>query len=465
MAEDSSYGGAPREAGGVFDQPRGLLYLCIAEGWERFSYFGMQSLLVLYLTHHLLVPGRIEHVLGMGPVRSVIEGVTGPLSTAALASQLFGLYTGFVYLTPLLGGLVADRWLGRTATITIGGLLMVAGHLLMGIEAALFPAILLLLVGVGCFKGNIAGQVGELYPPDDLRRATGYQLFQLSISFSVILAPLLSGTLGERVGWGIGFASAGVGMVIGLGAYLRGRRWLPPDRVRAGDASAEAPAREPLSSSDWKRVMLLVALLPVLAAAMVGNQQMFNAFVVWGEASFDLTLFGWQMPATWLLSIDAALAVICLAATIWFWRAYARRRREPDDIVKLAIGVAFMATAPLLLALGSGGLAAGGRISVAWGIGFELINEIGFATVVPVGLSLYSRTAPSQITGLTIGLYYLNLFVCNVVVGRLGGLLEQMPATSFWLLHAGIIAAAAAVLAAVAIRGGRLLTTPVAESA
>jgi POT family proton-dependent oligopeptide transporter len=211
--------------------------------------------------------------------------------------------------------------------------------------------------------------------------------------------------------------------------------------------------------------MLLVALLPVLAAAMVGNQQMFNAFVVWGEASFDLTLFGWQMPATWLLSIDAALAVICLAATIWFWRAYARRRREPDDIVKLAIGVAFMATAPLLLALGSGGLAAGGRISVAWGIGFELINEIGFATVVPVGLSLYSRTAPSQITGLTIGLYYLNLFVCNVVVGRLGGLLEQMPATSFWLLHAGIIAAAAAVLAAVAMRGGRLLTTPVAESA
>src|SRR4029079_6470182 len=134
--------------------PRGLLYLCASEGWERFSYFGMQSLLVLYLTHYLLLPEHVGNALGFATVRAAIEAVTGPLSTAALASQVFGLYTGFVYLTPLLGGLLRDRWLNRTLTVTIGAVLMALGHFLMAFEATFLLAIALLLVGVGCFKGN-----------------------------------------------------------------------------------------------------------------------------------------------------------------------------------------------------------------------------------------------------------------------------------------------------------------------
>lgn len=432
----------------VLGHPRGLVFLCLAEAWERFSYFGMQSLLVLFLTHRLLLPGQVEHVVGLAALRGAIEAVTGPLSTAALASQIFGLYAGLVYLTPVLGGLVADRWAGRTATITVGALLMVAGHFLMAVEPAFLLAVVLLLVGVGCFKGNIASQVGELYPPDDLRRATAFQVFQGFINLSVIISPLVCGTLGEKVGWHYGFAAAGVGMLVGLVTFLKGRRWLPASRV----GPAAGGGGERLTPSEWKRIGVLVALLPVIGAALVGNQQMFNAFVVWGERNFDLQLLGFSMPVTWLLSIDALIALVCTVLAIAFWRGYSRRWREPADITKLAVGACVMAVAPVLLALASlEQQVTGGTISIGWGVAFEVINEIGFAILVPVGLSFYSRLAPRQVQGLMIGVFYLSFFLTNLTVGRLGGFLERMSGSAFWLLHVAIVGAAAVILVVIAI--------------
>lgn len=441
----------------MLGHPRGLGYLCVAESWERFSYFGMQSLLVLFMTHRLLLPGQVEHVVGFAALRAAIERMTGPLSTAALASQIFGLYTGFVYLTPLLGGLAADRWLGRTATVTIGAILMALGHFLMAVDATFIPAMALLLIGVGCFKGNIASQVGELYQRGDLRRATAYQVFQVFISLSVVVSPLVCGTLGEKVGWHYGFGAAGVGMLVGLGSYLHGRRWLPAHRPRSAERGAAGTG---LSPSDWKTVAFLIALLPVLAGALIGNQQMFNAFVIWGQATFDLRFLGFEMPVTWLLSIDALVAVACTLLAIAFWRAFSRRWKEPDDIVKITIGAAVMAAAPLLLTVASlQQQTSGARISIGWGVAFEVINEIGFAMLLPVALSFYSRAAPRQIQGLMIGVFYLTLFFCNLTVGRLGGLLERMAPATFWLIHAAIVGAAAVLLATVAV-AGRRLTSP-----
>jgi POT family proton-dependent oligopeptide transporter len=438
-----------------FGHPRGLLFLCASEGWERFSYFGMQSLLVLYLTHYLLKPEHVGQVVGFGAVRGVIEAVTGPLSTAALASQIFGLYAGLVYLTPLFGGLLSDRWLNRTLTITVGAVLMALGHFLMAFEAAFFLASLLLLVGVGCFKGNIAGQVGQLYAIDDPRRSQAYQIFQLAISFAVIAAPLISGTLGEKVCWHWGFGAAGVGMIVGLMTYLAGRRWLPAVEPRA---RATENTVQRLTPTEWRTVIVLVALLPVVGATQFGNQQMFNAFLVWGEANFELTFAGFAMPVTWLLSADAAIAVACMTLAILFWRAYSRRWKDPDDVVKVAVGAVFMTLAPLLLTAASlAQKAAGGKISPGWGLAFEVVNELGFALVAPMALSLYSRAAPRQIQGLMIGVYYTSFFLCNIAVGRVGGLLEQMDPAAFWLLHAGVVGASAVVLAAVAVWGRRVL--------
>jgi POT family proton-dependent oligopeptide transporter len=439
---------------GLLGHPRGLWYLCASEGWERFSYFGMQSLLVLYMTHYLLQPEHVGKAVGFAVVRHAIEAVTGPLSTVALASQVFGLYAGFVYLTPLFGGLVADRWLNRTLTVTIGAVLMALGHFLMAFEATFLLAILLLLVGVGCFKGNIASQVGQLYDIGDPRRGQAYQIFSLAISFAVIAAPLIAGTLGERVGWHWGFGAAGIGMLVGLATYLAGRKWLPSAEPRER-ASAHASSR--LTPHEWRTVLALVALLPVIGATEVGNQQMFNAFLVWGEANFELRFAGFAMPVTWLLSADAAIAVVCMTLAILFWRAYSRRWKEPDDVVKVAVGAVFMMLAPLLLTAASfAQQATGGRVSPAWGLAFEVVNELGFALVAPMALSLYSRAAPRSIQGLMIGVYYTSFFLCNVAVGRLGGMLEQMDAATFWLLHAAIVGASAVVLALVAVWGRRV---------
>lgn len=152
-----------------FGHPRGLGWLSFTELWERFSYYGMQTLLVLYMTHQLLLPGHVEHIAGFAVFRQIVESVTGPLSVQALGSQIFGLYAGLVWFTPILGGLLADRLTGRTFAIVGGAILMVIGHFLMAFEQSFLIALTCLLIGVGCFKGNLAGQVGSLYAPGDAR--------------------------------------------------------------------------------------------------------------------------------------------------------------------------------------------------------------------------------------------------------------------------------------------------------
>src|SRR5437879_6086587 len=197
--------------------PRGLAYIAFAEAWERFSSYGMQSLLVLYMVNRLLHPGHIERIAGFGPFRHLLENVyRGPLSVQALASAIFGLYTALVYLTPIGGGLIADRWLGRTRTITIGALLMSAGHFLMAFDFSFLIALTCLLAGVGCFKGNLASQVGALYPKGDNRLADAFQIHYIFINGGGIAAPLIAGTLGDKVGWHWGFGAAGGGMLLGL---------------------------------------------------------------------------------------------------------------------------------------------------------------------------------------------------------------------------------------------------------
>jgi POT family proton-dependent oligopeptide transporter len=443
--------------------PKGLGFLAFAEGWERFSYYGMQALLVIYMTDQLLRPGHVENVAGFGPFRGAIEAVYGPLSAPALASVIFGLYAGLVYLTPILGGILADRLLGRTRTITIGALLMAAGHFLMAFDFSFLIALLCLLVGVGCFKGNIATQVGELYGPGDRRRASAFQIFLLAVSIAVIVAPLVCSTLGEKVAFHWGFGAAGVGMLIGLAIYLRGRRWLPADTVaRRGKAKAEPV---PMVRGDGKRIAVLVLLLPLLVLSAVGNQQIQNAYLVWGRANYDLVFFGQSMPVGWLVSLDAFISTGTIFLSLLFWRWWAARRREPDEITKLTIGTVISALAPLILALASWHAAATGqKIGIGWGFAFHIVNNIGFANVFPIGIALYSRASPRAVAGTMIGVYYLHLFACNMLIGRLGGFLEAMEPGRFWLMHAGLIAAGAAGLLVVRSIAGRILAPNAADA-
>src|SRR5579872_4611973 len=204
-----------RDSSELFGHPRGLTFLFATEMWERFSYYGMRALLVLYMTKYLLAPGRADGVIGLESLRSVLEGMSGPLGVQPFASQIYGLYTGLVYLTPLLGGLIADRLLGQRRTVVIGAALMAAGHFMMAFESLFLVALTTLIIANGAFKPNIVTQVGGLYESHDHRRDRAYSIFYVGINIGAFLAPLVCGTLGNEVGWHWGFGAAGVGMLVG----------------------------------------------------------------------------------------------------------------------------------------------------------------------------------------------------------------------------------------------------------
>jgi POT family proton-dependent oligopeptide transporter len=418
----------PADDRAFLGHPKGLGYLGFTEACERFSYYSMQTLLVLYMVNYLLKPGRMEHVIGLNWVQAnIYHGIAGQ----PLASAIFGTYTALVYGTPILGGIVADKWLGRDTTLIIGGVLMAIGHFLMAIQSAFVFALLALVLGVGAFKGNIATQVGALYGPNDLRRAMAFQIFYIFINVSVIVAPLISGTLGQKVGWHYGFGCAGVVMVIGLVIYLTGRRYLPAEE-RA--APSEDPAlRQPLSRDDWMCVIYLIILIPVLAIALLTNQQIFNAYLTWGDQQFDLSLL--NNTSSWLITVDAAVSFTMLVAVAAFWKWWGTHHREPDEISKMIIGSLFSVAAGLCLFMGALTQPAGGKVSLFWPMMFELMNSIAFAHILPISLALFSKISPKQITATVIGLYYFSFFIANALVGWVGGFYSSLPTTTFWLIH------------------------------
>ena len=195
----------------LFGHPRGLWVLAGTELWERISFHGMQALLTLYMAGVLLLPGRAENIVGFADYRAAVESVTGPLSTQALAAQTFGLYIGLVSFTPIFGGLIGDRWLGRRNSIALGALLMTAGHFCMSFDASFLLALLLLILGAGFLRGNVSAQLRSLYPDGDRRAADAFQVYYLAINMGAFIAPLLTGGIQQGYGWHPAFATAGLG--------------------------------------------------------------------------------------------------------------------------------------------------------------------------------------------------------------------------------------------------------------
>jgi POT family proton-dependent oligopeptide transporter len=417
--------------------PKGLGYLAFTEAWERFSYYGMQTLLVLYMVRELLLPGHIEHVWFFKSIQR-LYGLQGQ----PLASAIFGTYTALVYLTPILGGFLADRVLGKRRTVLLGAATMAVGHFLMAFEQTFLFALLCLVAGCGMFKGNLASQVGALYKPEDLRRADAFQIYYLAVNVGVITTPLIVGTLGETVGWHWGFAVAGIGMLIGLSIYVAGQKYLPKEDLVRASARAQRP---PLTRRERLVTAVLVLLIPVLAVAIVPNNQIFNAYLVWGNEQFDLVFFGKKLPTTWLITLDSITSVAFLAAVAVFYRWYGKRRPEPDEITKLIIGSAFSVLGMLCLVMAAVSRPAGGKIGLLWPLAFHLINSIAFAHMLPVSLALFAKLAPAKINSTVLGLYYLAFFAGNTLVGWVGGLYEKWPTPRFWFLHAAFALGSGAV--------------------
>ena len=421
-------------------QPKALGYLAFTEAWERFSYYGMQSLLALYLVKHLLLPGNAGNVVFFDDFRRLYGNVDGQ----PLASEIVGTYFACVYLTPIIGGFLADRVLGKHRTVLLGAVTMAAGHFLMAFEASFLFALLCLILGSGMFKGNIASQVGSLYKMEDLRRADAFQLFYLGINAGVIAAPLVVGTLAETQGWHYGFGAAGVGMLIALAIYVLGRKYLPAEHFTIG-GKADRLAHAPFSRADRSAVIALLLLVPTLAIGVVPNNQIFNAYLVWGDQQFDLVFWGKRLPTTWLVTLDAILSVSFLGGVALFYRWYGKHHREPDELAKLIIGSGFSIAGMFCLYMAAETQTPGAKIGLYWPVAFHMLNSIAFAHMLPISLALFSRIAPKSINATVIGLYYLAFFIGNSLVGWIGGFYSSMRTTDFWLLHAGLAASAGMV--------------------
>jgi POT family proton-dependent oligopeptide transporter len=423
----------PPVEGTFLGHPRGLFFLFMTEAWERFSFYGMRTLLILFMVQELLLPGRIEQVAGMGAFRSALEWVFGPMSTQAFASQTFGLYAGFVYFTPLFGGLLADRWLGARRVVMIGIVLMTLGHFAMVFDWSFLIALLLLVLGSGCLKGNIAAQVGHLYPPDDeARRSRGFTIFSTGINIGSVLGPFVCGLLAQIYGWQVGFGTAGVMMLVAAVVYFAGSKHLPDDRPRARRHAA-APIGPP-----ERRMMGLVVLVMVIALFVsLGYDQMSNAGLIWVAERVDLaTPFG-PVPVPWFGSEDPLASIIIVPFLLGLWQAQARRGKEPGDLGKIAISGVIMAASCLTLALG--GLVAGeGKVSIVFPVIAYFLSGVAFMWFWPILLALVSRRAPAGINALMMAAVYFIAFGSGVGSGYVAQYYERMPDWQFWVLNAGL---------------------------
>ncbi|MGO9701221.1 MAG: peptide MFS transporter, partial [Xanthobacteraceae bacterium] len=396
--------GRVRATGDLFGHPKGLAFLFTTEMWERFSYYGMRALLVLYMTKYLLVSDHAGTVLGLAGIKSALEASFGPLDVQPLSSQIYGLYTALVYLTPIFGGLLADRVLGQRRTVVIGATLMAIGHFMMAVEQLFLLALLALILGNGAFKPNISTQVGGLYAPGDHRRDRAYSIFYVGINVGAFLAPLVCGTLGEKAGWHYGFAAAGVGMLIGLAIYLYAMPLLPADELQKAKAMRSEAA--PLGRQDWRAIVAILVLFIPVALFWATYEQQGNTIALWADAYTDRTvdLFGGnaEIPTTWFQAFNPFMIFAFTPFVIALWTRQAARGSEPSTVTKMSLGCFGVALSYCIMAAAAWH-AGGGKASWSWLFAYFVVITVGELYLSPVGLSLITKIAPVRILSMMMG--------------------------------------------------------------
>ena len=430
--------------------PTGLWYLAGTEFAERISFHGMQALLVLYMTGYLLVSPHTDDILGFSYYRDLVDSVFGQLSITALAVQTFGLYVGFVYSAPLVGGWIGDRFVSRRTAIIAGCLFIAAGQFALASDRLFLIALGLLVTGAGLLRGNLSIQVKALYEDGDSREADAFQIYYVAINIGAFAAPLLTGTLAAIYGWHFGFVIAGVSVLFGLGIYLAGCRHLTPEhRVQRG-------TRPPLEAEEKKRLLALFIVCVPLAATWVSQAQVWNTYNLWARDYVDLDLYGLQVPVPWLQAFNGIIPIVVLPLLVALWRYQARKGREPDQLSKLALGAFFTALGTLWLALAPLGGSPDGRAPLVWAFIFHVLIGIGWLYTTPITVALFVAKSPASYRGTMLGVANLVVFVGSVLGGWIGGFYEEISPRDFWLLH-GAIAVVGAIFLVLSSPGLRRL--------
>ena len=422
-----------------FGHPRALTYLFATEMWERFSYYGMRALLVLYMVKYLLLPAQADSVLGLAAFKGALEFVFGPLDLQPLASQIYGFYTGLVYLTPIFGGLLADRVLGARRTVILGATLMAIGHFMMAFEHLFLFALGFLILGNGAFKPNISTQVGALYAPGDRRRDRAFSIFYVGINLGAFLAPLVCGTLGEQLGWHYGFAAAGVGMTTGLVIYLLASPALPKDSFAKRET-----AHEPMSREAWLSIGAIMALMLPVSLFWATYEQQGNTIMLFAEQYTDRHLFGAEIPVTWFQAFNPFMIFAFTPFIVALWRR--QGAREPSTVAKMAIGCFLNATAYLVM-VAAAAHAGGAPASWLWLFGYFVVITVGELYLSPVGLSLVTKVAPLHLLSMMMGVWLATNFIAGFLAGYLGTYWSSMSKDHFFLMLALISAAAGLMIA------------------
>ena len=425
--------------------PKGLAYLSFTEMWERFSFYGMSALLALYMVKQLLLPGHFEHVFGLSALRNLFE-FRGPMSNLAFASLIYGWYAGLVYFTPILGGWIADRLLGAKRTVILGAVLMSAGHLAMSFDQSFLIALLLLILGSGCLKGNISAQVGALYPREaSSLRDRGFAIFSTGINIGAASGPLIAGGVAAAYGWHAGFALAAALMLLALAIYLAGQRHLPDTRP----SQKQRAVAVKLTAEERRRVWALLGLIVLTIPAEIAYPMIWSIGIVWVDQQVSLgTQFG-TIPPTWFASVDSIGSIIAAPALIALWAWQAKKRREPNSVTKIAIGTGLVGVSALVLAASNLTAAGPGSVSVGWALTGYLLMGLAWMYYWPTTLALISRAAPPAVTSTLMGAAFLSPFIGHTLMGWIGSYYDQMTPATFWLMDAGIALAGAILLFAV----------------
>ena len=418
--------------------PRGLYTLFFTEMWERFSYYGMRAFLILYMT--------APHAAG------------GLEFDVKHAGSVYGTYTSSAWAGAIFGGIIADRWLGQYRSVLIGGIIIALGHFTLAFETmpSFYAGLAFIVIGTGLLKPNVSTLVGGLYEQGDTRRDAGFSIFYMGVNLGAASGPLIAGWIAQKVSWHLGFACAGVGMLLGLTQYIRGRRRLEPAFQRLAQRTPRpvtgAPAAQAtggllgFTGAEWKRIAAMFVFFAFASVFWMAYEQAGSTLNLFGDRYTRLEVLGFHFPSSWFVAVQAIFVILLAPVFAWLWVRLGSR--EPSSPAKFAWGLFFIGLSFVLLmpAAAYAQSGEGVRVSPLWLIACYFVQELGELSVSPVGLSVFTKLAPVKITGMMLGVWFLSNALGNKLSGWTAGFFTTMPLQQLFLSIAAVCIGSALVL-------------------
>ncbi len=394
----------------LWGHPIGLYVLFFTEMWERFSYYGMRAILILYITAK-----TVDSNPGMG-------------WTNGEALKLYGWYTMLVYVASIPGGLIADKILGQKKAVLYGGLILVGGHTVLAItqDWAFYTGLGLIIAGVGMLKPNISTMVGGLYKQGDERRDSGFTIFYIGINIGAFLSSLIVGYVGQKIGWHYGFGLAGIGMALGMAVYLWGMKYLKEvgNYIGSSDNPDKEHMNRPLSKIEIDRMIVMFLSFLLIIVFWGAFEQAGGLMNLYANEKTDLDLFGWQVPSSWFQSVNAFFIITLGTAVASFWYKWKIKGREGSSLFKMAIGLIIMGFGFLVMRFAAEQYEATGSSAMYWLVLAYLLHTIGELCASPVALSFITKLAPVKYASFMMGAYFAATGFGNYLAAWVGGFAE-----------------------------------------